>query len=133
MSEIQELLTRFWSDLLARPSGPLALRFLVQPIVATILAVRDGLKDARGGRSPYFWTLVADPARRRASLRDGLRSVGKIIVLAFILDAIYQFTLGEFYPVEALVVAVALGVLPYLLFRGPVARLARRRRRGLSA
>jgi hypothetical protein len=133
MSEIQELLTRFWSDLLARPSGPLALRFLVQPIVATILAVRDGLKDARGGRSPYFWTLVADPARRRASLRDGLRSVGKIIVLAFILDAIYQFTLGEFYPVEALVVAVALGVLPYLLFRGPVARLARRRRRGRSA
>ena len=54
MSEIQEILTRFWDQLIAQPSGPLAFRFILQPVMATILAVLDGLKDARTGRSPYL-------------------------------------------------------------------------------
>ncbi len=29
----------------------------IQPLMATILAVRGGLKDAREGRPPYFWSL----------------------------------------------------------------------------
>jgi hypothetical protein len=58
MSELQGLLARLWADLVARPIGPLEFRFLVQPLVAAVLAVRDGMLDARTGRSPYFWTLV---------------------------------------------------------------------------
>ena len=54
MSEIQEILTRFWDQLIARPSGPLAFRLILQPIMVTILAILDGLKDARVGRSPYL-------------------------------------------------------------------------------
>ena len=50
MSEIQEILTRFWDQLIAQPSGPLAFRLILQPTMATILAVIDGLKDARVGR-----------------------------------------------------------------------------------
>jgi hypothetical protein len=38
-----------------------------------------------------------------------------------------------FYPVEALVTAFVVAVLPYLLIRGPAARLARRlNRRGAA-
>ena len=46
------------------------------------------------------------------------------------MDAIYQFiVLRRFYPGEALVTVFVLAVFPYLLIRGPVDRIARRRRR----
>jgi hypothetical protein len=125
--DFTETFQRIWEDLVARPSGPLALRFLLQPAVASILAIRDGLKDAREGRSPYFWTVVSNPAERRSRLNEGLRATGKVIILALILDAIYQvFQFGRFYPGEAIIVAILLGFLPYLILRGPVARIARR-------
>src|SRR5450432_4725350 len=103
------MLQRFWENLLARPSGPLALRFLLQPAMATLLAIRDGVKDAREGRSPYFWTVLSKPDERRARLREGIAATGKIILMALVLDVVYQFIkLGTFYPGEALVVAMLL-------------------------
>jgi hypothetical protein len=126
VSEIQEILTRFWHQLIAQPSGPLAFRLILQPIMASILAFRDGLKDAREGRPLYTWTLLTDPAHRASYLREGLKRVGRVIVFALVMDAIYQFlVLRWFYPGEALVTAFVLAVLPYLLIRGPAARIAR--------
>ncbi|RNJ45836.1 hypothetical protein B5V01_11135 [Mesorhizobium erdmanii] len=123
---IADILQRFWENIVERPSGPLALRFLLQPAMATLFAIRDGIKDAREGRSPYFWTVLSKPDERRARLREGVKSTGKIMVLALILDTIYQFIeLGTFYPFEAVVVAIALAFVPYLLIRGPAARIAR--------
>ena len=58
VSEIQSILTRFWDQLIAQPSGPLAFRLILQPIMATILAILDGLKDAREGRPLYTWTIL---------------------------------------------------------------------------
>jgi hypothetical protein len=47
-------------------------------------------------------------------------------LLAVILDVAYQITvLEEFYPGEALVVGVTLGLAPYVLIRGLAARFAR--------
>jgi hypothetical protein len=134
VSEIQEILTRFWDQLIARPSGPLAFRLILQPIMVTILAILDGLKDARAGRSPYLWTILSDPAQRAGHLREGLKRVSRVIVFALLMDAIYQFmVLGRFYPGEALVIAFVLAFLPYLLIRGPAARIARRwHRRGAA-
>jgi hypothetical protein len=117
---------RVWDHLLARPGGSLALRFLLQPAMSIIFAVRDGVKDARTGRSPYFWTVLSDPDKRRARLREGLAATGKVLLIAILLDGIYQ--LIEFkmiYPVEALIVAILLAFIPYLLLRGPIARIAR--------
>src|SRR5512146_3510512 len=128
MSEIQEVLSRIWTDLLARPSGPFAFRFVLQPLVAIVLALRDGIKDAQTGRSPYFWTVLRDPAQRRERLVEGLKATGRIIVFGIGIDAAYQLkVLGTFYPVEALTIALLLGFVPYLLIRGPVDRIARRR------
>src|SRR5688572_10388745 len=99
MVEIQEMLTRFWTNLVERPEGPLAMRFVLQPIVAALLAVRDGMKDARGGRSPYFWTVLSNPSERKARLREGFAATGKVMIIAVVLDAIYQyFALKAFYP-----------------------------------
>jgi hypothetical protein len=133
MAEVTEIFIRFWTDLLERPDGPLAMRFVLQPIVATLLAVRDGVKDARGGRSPYFWTVLTNPAERNERLREGLSATGKVMVIAVLLDLAYQYiALRAFYPGEAVAVAIVLAFLPYLLIRGPVARIAgwwdRRRR-----
>ena len=127
MSEIQEILTRFWEQLIAQPSGPLAFRLILQPIMATILAILDGLKDARAGRSPYLWTILSGPAQRAGYLREGLKRVSRVIVFALVMDAIYQFiVLRRFYPGEAFVTAFVVAVLPYLLIRGPVNRIVRR-------
>jgi hypothetical protein len=128
MSEIQEILTRFWDQLIAQPSGPLAFRLILQPVMATILAILDGLKDARAGRPPYLRTILSDPSQRAAYLREGLKRVSRVIVFAFVMDAIYQFmVLRRFYLGEALVTVFVLAVLPYLLIRGPVDRIVRRR------
>ena len=73
---------------------------------------------------PYFWALFTSPEHRRELLREGWKAVGKIFVIAVVLDAVYQFiTVRWFYPGEALVTAVALALVPYLVLRGPVNRL----------
>ena len=42
------------------------------------------------------------------------------------MDVVYQLiVLKTFYPGEAVIVAIALALLPYLLLRGPIARIAR--------
>jgi hypothetical protein len=134
VSEIKEILTRFWDQLIAQPSGPLAFRLILQPIMAAILAILDGLKDARAGRPLYTWTILTDPAHRASYLREGLKRVCRVIIFALVMDAIYQFiVLRWFYPGEALVTAFVLAVLPYLLIRGPAARIARHwNRRGAA-
>jgi hypothetical protein len=117
---------RIWDDLVLRPGGSLALRFVLQPTMSTILAIRDGIKDARTGRTPYFWTMFTDHAQSRERLSEGVAATGKIILLAMLLDAIYQYIeLGTFYPVEALVTAIILAFIPYFVIRGPVGRIAR--------
>ena len=55
-----EVWHRIWTDLLARPGGPMTFRFILQPAMAAVAALYDGIKDARLGRSPYFWTIMHD-------------------------------------------------------------------------
>ena len=122
-----EVLQRLWQDLVDRPSGPMSFRFFLQPAMAAIAATHDGIRDAQLGRSPYFWTVLSNPAERSGRLREGLVSTARIILLGLGMDAIYQLkALGTFYPVEALLIALALACIPYFLIRGPVDRIARR-------
>ena len=120
-----EVVGRMWSDFIARPSGPLAFRFLLQPVMASIVAIHDGIKDARTGRSPYFWTVLHNPAKRKARLHEGFDATCRIIAFGILMDAIYQITVFKtFYPVEAIIIALVLAFLPYLLMRGPAERIA---------
>ena len=124
---MEDLLSRIWEDLIGRESGPLHFRFILQPIMAASFGIRDGLKDARQGRLAYFWSLFTNPNHRRALIREGWKSIGKVFLLAIILDAIYQvIVFHRFYPGEALIVANFLAIAPYLLLRGPVNRLMQR-------
>ncbi len=123
---MNEMFTRIWENLVGRIGGPMSLRLYLQPTMAIIFAIRDGLKDAREGRPAFFWALFTDPVHRREMIRDGWKSVAKVFTLAFILDVVYQLiALRWVYPGEALITAFTLAILPYLLIRGPVNRIAR--------
>ena len=125
---MEEMLARFWGDLMGRVGGPMTFRLILQPLMAAIFAVRSGLKDAKEGKPAYFWALFTDSVNRRDMLRDGWKSVGKVFVIAIIIDLVYQWIVFLwFYPGEALLVAALLAFIPYLVIRGPVNRIARRR------
>ena len=94
------------------------------------MALRAGLQDAREGRPPYLWTILTDPLQRVDLLRTGWRGISRVFVLAIIMDVIYQWIVQHWiYPGEVLIVAVLLAIVPYLLIRGPVTRVAERWRR----
>ncbi|MGD0646395.1 MAG: hypothetical protein ABR971_00275 [Acidobacteriaceae bacterium] len=119
---------RVGTQLIARVSGPMKFRLVLQPCMAAFFAIRSGLADAKTGKSPYFWTMVSDPKERGELLKDGWKSVGKVFILAIVLDVIYQIIELHFvYVGEAIIVAFILAILPYLILRGIVTRIARRR------
>ena len=121
-----DVFTRLWREIVERPDGPIAFRFYFQPLMAMLIALRDGIKDAHEGRPPYFWALFADKPHRRELLHSGWSSVGKVFILAVVLDTVYQLIVfKELRPIQGLLVAVLLALVPYVLFRGPVNRLAR--------
>ncbi len=123
---MMDIWTRVGDQLADRVTGPMKFRLVLQPLMATIFAVRSGLADARAGRTPYFWCLLTDPAQRTDMLRDGWKSVGKVFILAIVLDVVYQIIELRFvYVGEAIIVAFILAILPYLCLRGIVTRVAR--------
>jgi len=122
-----EVVLRIFRDLFNRPSEPMSFRFILQPVMALIAALRDGIKDARTERSPYFWTIMSEPGKRAGRLREGLNATARILLLGLVMDVIYQImVLKRFYPAEAVIIAVMLAFVPYFFMRGPIARIARR-------
>ncbi len=122
------LFANYINDFIGRFDGPLHFRLFVQPLMAILLAARDGSRDAREGRSAYAWTLLSDPAQRRYLLADGWKGISRVFLLAYVLDVIYQ--LVEWHglkPLQALLTAIVLALIPYALLRGPINRLMRLR------
>ena len=117
---------RFWSDIFARATGPMTFRFYLQPTMALIAAVHDGLRDTRFGHHSFFWSAAVDPTKQAGRLREGLRSTARIVLLGLSMDVIYQIkVLDRFYPVEALMMAILLAVVPYFIFRWIVVGVSR--------
>jgi hypothetical protein len=93
-------------------------------MVATILAIRAGLRDARAGRTPLAWAIVTDPARRRELLKESWNEVAKVFIVAVLIDVVYEIIVfRRFYPGESLILAATVALLPYMLLRGPVNRM----------
>jgi len=104
----------------------MGFRFILQPIMASLLAIRDGIRDARIGRSPYFWTVATDPTRREKRIVEGIRAVMRVLILGVVMDVIYQIIeLHGFHPLQTVVIAVGLAFIPYLIVRGPATRVAK--------
>jgi hypothetical protein len=129
---MEEKLARAWNDLLGRLDGPMHLRLVIQPVVATFLAIRAGWADAREGRAIHFWTLTREPAKTEVVLRNLWKISGRIFFVAVVLDVIYQLAvLHWIYPGETLIVATMLAVIPCMVVRAcgnRIVTMARRRR-----
>lgn len=122
---MEDFFNRVWTNLIGRVEGPMKFRLVIQPLVACILGVRAGLRDAHQHRPPYFWALAFGSGHRRDLLRDAWKDFGKVFVVGVILDVVYQLiVLHMVYPGEAIVVAILLAAVPYMLVRASVTRLA---------
>jgi hypothetical protein len=124
---MDEWWNHFWSDLVGRTSGPFAFRFFLQPAVAILYAIRDGMKDAHERRPAYFWSLLTRQGGRRKLLYEGWSAVARVIGLGAAIDLIYQIVVFRaVYPLQLVVIVLILAFVPYLVMRGPVNRIAQR-------
>jgi hypothetical protein len=119
---MEHFFSRVWDDLVGRIVGPMHLRVILQPVMAGILGIRAGLRDAGKNKSSH--------SSQRCNLRRKRgKDVASVFVCAVILDVIYQLiVLHTVYPGEAVLVAIVLGIAPYLLVRALVTRLYRKER-----
>jgi hypothetical protein len=124
---IADMIARGWDNFVQRPQGSLSLRFLIQPLIAAVIALRAGVKDAREGRPAYLWAALTSPGYRLQLLHGGWRDMRTPFLVSAILDSIYQLiTHGFIYPLELLFTATLLALVPYLVLRGPANRVAAR-------
>ncbi len=70
--------------------------------------------------------MLTQPAKVQGRLNEGLIATARIILLGLAMDLVYQkIVFDTFHPVEAVLIAILLAFVPYLLLRGPVTRVAR--------
>ena len=116
----------FIEDIPKRLAGPGRFRFILQPLIATILGIRNGLADARAGRPPYLSGVLFHRGLRSEFVRTGFETVVNLLLMGILLDSLFQWViLGASYPGAALVMGPVLIVGPYGLARALSNRLAR--------
>ena len=105
----------------------MTFRLIMQPAMAVLFATRAGLRDAREGQPPFLWAFYANPGGRRKLWPGARNDVGKVFILALVLDAIYQVIMHSgAYALELLLTATTLALVPYVIVRSlvTVARIA---------
>ena len=126
MDFLADAFSRLVTQLADRVDGPLRFRLVVMPTVVTILAILADRRDAREGRPARLGAFFMDRQERRRLFRSGLQDVGRVMIVAVVLDTAYQvLVLRWFYPGQVLIVAVVCAVVPYVLVRGPITRIVR--------
>src|SRR5271165_142954 len=76
-----EELSRVWRNIAERPGGPMTFRFVLQPVMAAVAALRDGGADARLARTPYLSAILFGADGRGGRLWEGIVSTAKILIL----------------------------------------------------
>ncbi len=121
------LTQQFFEDMLARLSGIGRLRFILQPMAAALLGIRDGKKDSQAGFPPFLVALVHHREHRSNLLRSAFVSVRDLVAIAIILDIIAQFLIFQrVHPGAALVLGPVLIAVPYSISRALANRIAQK-------
>jgi hypothetical protein len=114
-------------SLKARLNGPGKGRFVLQPLIAIALGIRDGIKDARQGKPPFIHRVLVKSERKLWVLKQGLKSIAVPFTLGIVLDMVLQWViLRTISLIEGLLVGSALVALPYAVSRALSNRIARR-------
>src|SRR5262245_55533237 len=90
MSPLAQVLAVSWDSIWARPEGPMSFRFILQPTMAAIAALRAGLRDSKEGRPAFLWAVFTKDGHRANLLKGGWKHVWIIFLVALVLDAVYQ-------------------------------------------
>src|SRR5687767_11069919 len=103
-----EILERVWDNLINRTEGPMNLRFILQPTMSLIFAIRAAIRDSKNNTVPYLWRFIFTKDQRRNIAKEGWKDFGKIFIIGVILDIVYQMlvifslkTQVYFYPLES--------------------------------
>jgi hypothetical protein len=120
----------FFEDIPMRLAGPGRFRFVMQPLMAIMLGVANGLADARAGTPPFLFGLLFHRDLRKKLAWSGFTTVANLLLMGILLDFVFQWIiLGAAYPGAALVVGPVLVVLPYSAARALSNRAAQRAKR----
>jgi len=99
--------------------GRFQIRLFLQPLLALLLGIRFGLRDARQGKTPFFLSLFEGKGHGTALLKQGLRDAIIPLCVAVIIDGILQrMILGHIRLLGALFVGALLVFLPFVIGRG---------------
>jgi hypothetical protein len=121
------MIARGWENFLARPQGPLNFRFILQPTIAALLALRAGINDARNGRPAYLWAAFTKPEYRTQLFHGGWRTFAlRFSFPQFSMRSISSLLIGSSTLWNCSSPATLLALVPYLILRGPVNRIAGR-------
>jgi len=108
----------------ARLTGPMHFRFILQPIMAIILGIRDGVQDAKSGTPLFIWDLFTRPREQKHKLKNALKRLLIPMIVATVLDGIVQYLLfKEIRILGAVVIGATIMGLPYLSARGLTNRI----------
>ncbi len=123
---LDEAFARGWENLVGRWGGPMSFRLLVQPAVAILFAVRLASRTLDRTSHHFCGPRSPNPASLRKRSRQVWTDVGKVFIVAVILDSIYQVVVhAGIFTLELLITATVLALLPYVVSRGLVTRIAR--------
>ena len=117
----------FIDKLADRVTGPMNFRFIMQPLAAILLGIRDGKLDAKAGTPPFILDLFLTPHHRERHIKSALATLLRPIIISIILDAIAQYMIFKHINLAG---AVAVGIfvmgVPYSLSRGITNRIVSR-------
>lgn len=118
----------FIDKLAERITGPMNFRFIMQPMAAILMGIRDGKLDAKAGTPPFVLDLFMTPHHRERHIKSAFATLLKPIIISIILDSIAQYLIFKHIDaVGAIVVGTFIMGVPYALARGITNRILRKR------
>jgi hypothetical protein len=98
--------------------GSFQLRLIIQPVLAMLLGLRFGIRDAKQGRPPIIKHVAETEGQRGALIAHAARDAIIPLIVALVIDSILQKMINNrIRPLAALIVGGLLVFLPFLIVR----------------
>jgi len=98
--------------------GKFQFRLVLQPLIAIVLGLRFGVRDAKAGKLPFFQALARGKGERGGLLKQAARDAFIPLVVAVVIDSILQQLINHrIRPLASLIVGGILVFLPFLIVR----------------
>ena len=113
--------------------GKFQIRLVLQPLIAIVLGLRLGVRDAKAGKPPFFQALAHGEGGRGVLLKEAARDALMPLIVAVLVDSILQQIINHrIRPFAALIVGGILVFLPFLIVRALANRAWTHAQRGAS-